>query len=324
MSRSTRLRRGTALVAGALTMAVAMPAVSQAVTAQGPRAYAATASNRLLTFPLSNPLFAQSRSISGLAAGDAIVGIDERPLNGALYAVTKGNGGVARAYTINPATGQATLAFNLVAAGTTTPIVLGGTEFGVDFNPVADALRIVSDTGQNLRAFPSTRPMAVPPRVIGDTVADGPLSYMPTGSMPRPVEQGVNSAAYTNNDADPMTTTTALYDIDAVSQRDLVLQNPPNDGTLTKIADLDLGARDVQGFDIRGASDAYVLVGGLRFGSAFEAFLNARQIVPSRVPVRLYGLNIATGALEQRGLVGTELAGGRLHDRHSDPLTAHR
>jgi len=306
MSRSTRrMRRGTALVAGALAAAVAVPAVAQAQISQGPRAYAATANKKLLTFPLSNPLFAQSRSITGLASGDTIVGIDERPLSGALYAVTKGNGGVARAYTINPATGQATLAFNLVMAGTTTPIVLSGTEFGVDFNPVADALRIVSNSGQNLRAFPSTRPMAVPPRVIGDTVTDGPLSYVATGVSPRPVEQGVNSAAYTNNDADPATTTTALYDIDAVTQRDLVLQSPPNDGTLTTPVDLDLGARQVQGFDIRGASDAYVLLGGVRFGSAFEAFLNARQIVPSRVPVRLYGLNIATGALEERGLVGT-------------------
>jgi hypothetical protein len=66
-------------------------------------------------------------------------------------------------YTIAPATGQAMLAFALVAPGRTaatqpvTPIVLSGTEFGVDFNPAADALRIVSDTGQDLRALPSAR-----------------------------------------------------------------------------------------------------------------------------------------------------------------------
>ncbi len=28
---------------------------------------------------------------------------------------------------------------------------LSGTEFGIDFNPLADRLRVVSDTGQNLR-----------------------------------------------------------------------------------------------------------------------------------------------------------------------------
>ena len=30
-------------------------------------------------------------------------------------------------------------------------IPLDGTVFGVDFNPAADRLRIISDTGQNLR-----------------------------------------------------------------------------------------------------------------------------------------------------------------------------
>ena len=310
-SKNRRLRRGTALAAGALVLAVAAPSAAQAQLATPSPAFGATANGRLVSFTLENPLNAMSRKITGLAAGDAIVGIDERPLNGALYAVTKGAGNAGRVYTIDPATGQATLAFALVAPGRTTstgaatPIALSGTQFGVDFNPAADALRIVSNTGQNLRALPSDRVAAMVQRFAGDTFTDGSLSYQPLAANPRPIEAGVNSAAYANNDTDPATGTT-LYDIDAVTQRDLVLQNPPNDGTLAKVADLDLGPRQVQGFDIRGASDAFVVLGGLRLPAFVEAIL-ARQGVelPAGVPVRLAAVNLTTGALDERGFVGT-------------------
>jgi hypothetical protein len=304
------MRRGTALAAGALALAVATPSAAQAQVAAPSPAYGATAGGKILTFSLQNPLSVSSRSVSGLAAGDRIVGIDERPVNGALYAVTKGSGGAGRVYTINPASGQATLAFALVAPGRSaatqpaTPIVLNGSEFGVDFNPAADALRIVSNAGQNLRALPSDRVAAMVQRFAGDTFTDGALSYAPITASPRPVEPGVNAAAYTNNDTNPATAT-ALFDIDAVAQRDLIAQNPPNDGTLTKVADLDLGVRQVQGFDIRGVDEAFAVLGGIRFPAFVEAILLQQQIVPSLVPVRLVSLNLATGAIAERGLVGT-------------------
>ena len=310
-SNNRRLRRGTALAAGALALAVAAPSAAQAQVVAPSPAFGATANGRLVSFTLENPLNATSRKITGLASGDAIVGIDERPNGGALYAVTKRTGNVGRVYTINPATGQATLAFALVAPGRTTaggaatPIALSGTQFGVDFNPAADALRIVSNTGLNLRALPSDRVVATVQRFAGDTFTDGALSYSPITANPRPVEAGVNSAAYTNNDTDPNTGTT-LYDIDAVSQRDLVTQNPPNDGTLVKTADLDLGTRQVQGFDIRGGTDAFVVLGGLRLPAFIEAILINRGIeLPGGVPVRLASVDLTTGALDEHGFVGT-------------------
>ncbi len=307
MSATNRLRRSTALAAGALALAVAGPSVAQAQVAAPSPAYGATASGRILTFSLGNPLFTSSRSITGLAAADRIVGIDERPVDGALYAVTKGSGGVGRVYTIDPATGTAKLAFALVAAvppaQTATPIVLSGTEFGVDFNPMADALRIVSNTGQNLRALPSPRTAAGAPRLAGDTFTDGALSYQPITDSPRAIEPGVNAAAYTNNVK--AASSTVLFDIDAVTQRDLVVQGPPNDGTLTKRADLDIGLRQVQGFDIRGADEGFVVLGGIRLPAFIESILLARQIVPASVPVRLVSLNLADGAITERGLIGT-------------------
>jgi hypothetical protein len=141
-------------------------------------------------------------------------------------------------------------------------------------------------------------------RFAGDTFTDGALSYAPITATPRPVEPGVNAAAYTNNDTNPATGT-ALFDIDAVTQRDLVAQSPPNDGTLTKVADLDLGVRQVQGFDIRGADEAYAVLGGIRLPAFLEAILLQRQIVPTRLPVRLVSLNLTTGAISERGLIGT-------------------
>ena len=308
--KNRRLRRSTALAAGALALAVAAPSAAHAQAPAAAPAYGATTDGRVLTFSLANPLNASARAISGLAAGDRVVGIDERPVNGTLYAVTKGAGGAGRVYTINPATGQATLAFALVAPGRiaagdpATPVVLSGSEFGVDFNPAADALRIVSNTGQNLRALPSTRVAAGTQRFAGDTFTDGALSYAPLAASPRPVEAGVNSAAYTNNDND-INTPTALFDIDAVSQRDLVRQDPPNDGTLVKVADLDLGLRQVQGFDIRGANEAFAVLGGVRLPAFVESLLLQRGFPPLPLPVRLVSVNLATGAIAERGLIGT-------------------
>ena len=70
-------------------------------------------------------------------------------VSGLLYALSN----QARPYTLNAATGVATFKAALVAApGDDNPYTaLTGRQFGVDFNPVADRLRVVSDTGLNLR-----------------------------------------------------------------------------------------------------------------------------------------------------------------------------
>src|SRR5262245_15202343 len=88
-------------------------------------------------------------AIAGLNAGETLVGIDYRPANGMLY----GMGSLGGVYSLASASGAvtATLVSTAVDIVTGTPIVLSGTSFGVDFNPVPDRLRIVSDAGQNLR-----------------------------------------------------------------------------------------------------------------------------------------------------------------------------
>ena len=97
-------------------------------------------------------------SVYGLKAPDtALVGIDFRVQNGQLYGV--GNGGGI--YTIDTYTAAATLVSQLTVS-------LDGTFFGVDFNPAADRLRIISNTGQNLRHNVNAG---------GTTTADGLLNY---------------------------------------------------------------------------------------------------------------------------------------------------
>ena len=68
-----------------------------------------------------------------------LVGIDFRVQDGKLYGVGDGGG----IYTIDTKTAEA----KRVSFLTET---LNGKFFGVDFNPAADRLRIISDTGQNL------------------------------------------------------------------------------------------------------------------------------------------------------------------------------
>jgi hypothetical protein len=245
----SRLLRAATTAAFALAVASGGAAATTGVAATDAPINGLTTDNRLLTFTADAPdELLGNVKIGGLRAGESLIGIDRRPLDGRLYAVGRvATGGWL--YTIDPATGQATFVAALRQALSGQPVVLDGTEFGFDFNPAADALRIVSDTGQNLRVLPSDRIVAGVQRFTGDTFVDGALSRSPIGAMPRPVANGITAAAYTNNDVDPATGTT-LYDIDTALD-EMLIQNPPNDGTLTRVASLGRPTGPLAGSDIR-------------------------------------------------------------------------
>ena len=109
-----------------------------------------TADQRLVSFLECDPGWLHEiGSVSGLKApDDALVGIDFRVQDGQLYGV--GNGGGI--YTLDTHTAVASLVSPLTVS-------LDGYFFGVDFNPAANALRIISNTGQNLR-HPFAGPLA--------------------------------------------------------------------------------------------------------------------------------------------------------------------
>jgi hypothetical protein len=185
-----------------------------------------TADQRLVRFRECNPERARDvGAITGLTGSDtALVGIDFRVQDGLLYGV--GNGGGV--YQIDTVTAVGTKVSQLTET-------LVGASFGVDFNPAADRLRIVSETGQqNLRHNIN---------MGGTTIVDGPLAY--TAGMPT---AGVTGAAYTNNDLDPNTGTT-LLDLDT-SLDQIALQSPPNAGSLALIGKLTVDAGVAAGFDI--------------------------------------------------------------------------
>ena len=163
--------------------------------------------------------------VVGLTGADReLVGIDFRVQDGNLYGV--GNGGGI--YLIDPQTAVATKTRQLTVA-------LVGTAFGVDFNPAANALRIVSNTGQNLR-----QPFADP---AAATAVDLPLN---DGAGARVL--GVSGVAYVNNDLAAATGTT-LFDIDA-SLNQVAIQIPPNNGALVRTGGLTVDAEGPVGFDL--------------------------------------------------------------------------
>lgn len=230
--------------------------------------------NRIVTVTTGAPSAATSDVVvTGLATGDELVGIDRRPLDGVVYGVARG-AAATNVYAIAP-DGVATLAFTLVTTAG-TPVVLDGASFGVDFNPAADALRIVSDTGQNLRALPSSR--AAGP--IGTTFLDGALT-----------STGVAAVAYTNSDNDAATGT-LLQDID--SDDDVLWdQNPPNNGTLVNARSLTIGTSSFAAFDIStvgGTNTAYAVLGQERGRSGVS---------------RLVTIDTVTGVVTELGALGS-------------------
>jgi hypothetical protein len=196
-----------------------------------PVAYSVSQTNQLSIFDPEQPSSAIQKPITGLQMGELILGIDMRPATGQLFAL----GSSSRVYSINTSNGAATL----VGAGPFTP-ALNGTAFGFDFNPTVDRIRVISNTGQNLRLNPVT-----------GTVAVTDINLNP--GMP-----SVDAAAYTNNF--PGSTTTTLYDID-FSTDQLFIQNPPNNGTLVTVGSLGVNAEAANGFDIGGTSGmAYAIL----------------------------------------------------------------
>ena len=120
-------------------------------------------------------------------------------------------------------------------------MALAGTRFGVDFNPAANRLRVISDTGQNLR-HNIDDPMGQP--AAGTTAVDGTLTYPPATTP----ATGVTAAAYTNNDLDP-TTATTLFDLDTTLDQ-ISVQSPANAGSLAPTGKIGVDAGSSAGFDI--------------------------------------------------------------------------
>lgn len=216
-----------------------------------------------------------------------LVGIDYRVQDGLLYGVGN-NGGV---YRINTATAQLTLVNTLTVA-------LSGTQFGVDFNPAADRLRIVSDTGQNLRH--NVNPGGV-------TLNDGALNtgVLAAGGSPAPLVAGVLAAAYTNNDdsaAVPaaLDTGTTMFVVNGNTDQ-VMLQSPPNAGVVVATGKLGIDTTGPVGFDIYSDPRQGVT-------KQNRALVSATVAGATDARVGLYGVDLLTGKATLGGRFATGVA----------------
>ena len=212
-----------------------------------------------------------NRKIKGLMSGDELLGIDYRPKDGKLYAVgLQGN-----LYTLNPNNGEASFLRKLIAdpSDTTdgnasfTQIMGDANLITVNFNPASDRLRVISNTGQNLRINVDT----------GATITDGTIN-LATGSA------AVVAGAYTNAFAG--TGSTKLFSIDQNSDR-IYLQNA-NAGTLGNSTALgaDINTNGGGGFDIDPVNNVGFAALKLASGN-YKFFLCTRQISQNPYPFRL-------------------------------------
>ncbi|MGW1774875.1 DUF4394 domain-containing protein [Streptomyces sp. NPDC002104] len=225
------MRKAVLMMAIAAALSVAAPAVAADSDQHehgrgGLKVTGLTDDQRLVSFRTGDPdRVSTVGTVTGLTGDTTLVGIDYRVQDGLLYGV--GNAGGV--YTLDAVSAAATKVSQL-------SIALQGSAFGVDFNPAADRLRVISDTGQNLRHNVNA--------ATGGTLADSVLTTPPATTP----SLGVTGAAYTNNDLDAATGT-SLFDIDTTGDR-VVLQSPANSGTLAPTGNLGVDAGPSAGFDI--------------------------------------------------------------------------
>lgn len=244
-----------------------------------------TGDQRLVRFRVDRPgVVLPLGKVSGLKGDSKLVGIDYRVQNNTLYGVGD-KGGI---YTIREIGAKATKVSQLSVA-------LQGTGFGVDFNPAANRLRVISDTGQNLRHNiddPAGAPAA------GMTAVDGTLTNPPVPPATTGVTAtGVTGAAYTNNDLDA-TTATTLFDLDT-AQDQVSVQSPANAGNLAPTGKTGVDVPRDSGFDIYSSANAgtntgYAVTGSRVFrvnlltgrATSTGSFPQGRQVVDVAIPLK--------------------------------------
>ncbi|MGY2132163.1 DUF4394 domain-containing protein [Hymenobacter sp. HD11105] len=249
-----------------------------------------TATN-LLSFDSARPSVIRSiTGITGLTAGQTLVGIDARPNTGQLFglgydaSLAAAN---ARLYIINTTTGVATpvgTEATTLALGTATDRV------GFDFNPVADRIRVVSTNRANYRLNPIDGTIVDNDPNTPGIQRDGDVNFGPnTGNTG--VQPSIVAAAYTN----PFlgSTATTLYVFDN-SFNQIFSQDPPNAGVLD-------AAGPPTGFIVNRAA-------GVGFDvhaeNATSNFVLLAAALGTSTNANLYDVNLGSGGATLIGAIG--------------------
>lgn len=241
-------------------------ATSQAVTLIG-----LNSQNQISRFDTANVGAALNISITGLAAGDRLVGIDTRPKDGKVYGVSLSN----QLYTVDEMTGAATL-----VAALSAPVIQANLGYGIDFNPVADfgtgaSLRLISSAGSNFAINAATG-------VVGNAA--------------NTIASGFSGVAYSNSTLKPVAApaSTALYYIDSNNDTLAMAPSAFNAPTITAVGALGVDVLKANGFEILGNGQAY-------------AALNVDA--GTSLATGIYSINLGTGAATLLGVYNGTLSG---------------
>lgn len=268
-----------------------------------PNANALLVNNQLLAFNTANVSGAETPiSLTGVNAGDTIVSIDRRPLNGFLYGLGyNATTGIVTLYSISSQTGVAVpFAAGSAFSDGTNEVRVGvnaSTQLGLDFNPLADRIRVVTSAGptgpgQTFRMNPNT----------GENIdSDGGVTGINMDALINGAVTTVQECAYTNSQINA--TATTLYTIDSGNDA-LYIQNPPNAGMQSSPVGLTIPIDSVSGFDIEpgvnSATSNTAVSGGVGI-ALVKLSGNTNQT--------LANIDLVTGAVVSPGSLGASTSG---------------
>lgn len=246
----------TATARYALRAALLLGTATLATAAHAAPAIGLVGGTTLVMFDTETRAVSGTMDVTGL---DGLAGIDVRPADKLLYGVTL----AGEVVTIDTASGAATMKSTLSEM---LPSFEGAI---VDFNPMADRLRLMATDGTNHRVNVDD----------GMVTVDGSLAYE-AGDMHEGETPAIVAAAYINSIGKPEAT--AMYDIDATIAA-LIQQVSPNDGTLGAIGEL----------GVEGSSYAFDI-------AATEALENTAYLVVDNV---LHTVDLESGAATEVGAI---------------------
>ena len=243
--------------------------------------YALNKSNQLLSFSAASPTaITKTTAITGLLAGQNLVGMDSRPRTGELYVLGYNPLlSMGRLYKLNPNSGILTA---LGTADISVSLGASSDNIAMDFNPTVDRIRVLSTNRKNYRLHPD----------LGTVVAtDTDLSYG-TGDANASVTPQIGQIAYTNSYVSA--TKTTLYYLDEVNSvfGTAFVATNPNNGQIKTIGNTGL---------ILNANDKTIDMDVAFDGQKNTIFLAANT---SSNADQLYTINPATGAATLIGDIG--------------------
>lgn len=212
---------------------------------------AVTADHKLIRFNAGQPQRIQSSlALKGLQPGEQVLGIDFRVARNQLYLLASSG----QLYRVKLADAS------LEPIGAPVGLPASGGQWGVDFNPTVDRIRVVHESGANLRRHPDNGSQVDGNPALDGLQGDATLMFDATDvNANQPVRLG--GAGYTYNKQDEKITTNYAIDlargllVTQGSKEGVLPVVSPNTGKLFTVGPLGIKPQRVQ-FDISDVNNA--------------------------------------------------------------------